>query len=401
MESSHDVVVVGSGPAGWATAVACSEAGLHTILIAPEPTAPWPATYGAWADELDALGFGHVGAQKWPTISATGRTRHVLARSYARVDNAALFGELFRRGSWAGLALEVGRIVGVRHDRTDSTVLTSDARSVVGRVVLDASGAASVLSGSAGVAKAWQWAYGIVATPSEPIDPTGCVLMDFSGTRPDGAPPSFLYAQQWSSDRWFLEETVLASRTEVSAATLRRSLHHRMAQRGIELCDIVEHEVVRIPMGLRVPSPGRIVALGAAGGGIHPVTGYSLTASLRAAPLVATAIAQALQRRATVEAVSAAAWAARSTPAHRRARSLQEYGLDVMLRMDLAGQQQFFDEFFSLSPDQIDRYLGDSSGATEVAAVMRAVWAKASSDLRRSLATGDPRVLARVLRRSY
>ncbi len=346
------------------------------------------------------MGLGHVIAQQWASVAATGRQRHVLDRPYARIDNDALFGQLFRRGSWAGLALAVGEVVGVRHERTSSTVLTSDARSLRGRIVIDASGGANSLNSGDGTAAAWQYAYGIVATPSEPIDATGCVLMDFSGTRPDGAPPSFLYAQQWDHDRWFLEETVLASRESVRDTTLSCSLRHRMAQRGVALSNIVELEVVRIPMGLRVPRPGKVVAVGAAGGGIHPVTGYSLAASLRAAPMVASAIAHALQRRATLDAVAAAAWAARWPSTRRRARALQEYGLDVMLRMDLGGLQQFFDQFFSLGEADIAHYLGDAAGSREVAGVMRAVWAGAPSDLRRSLATGDPRVLARVIQRS-
>lgn len=368
------------------------------MLVAPAPTSPWPATYGAWVDELDVLGFGKTVAQQWSKVAAIGRSRHALDRAYARVDNDLLFGELFRRGSWAGLAVATGQVAGVRHERTGSKVLTSDARSFSGRVVIDASGAATTLTDGSRGNRAWQFAYGVVARPSELIDSTGCVLMDFSGNHPHGAPASFLYAQRWDEDRWFLEETVLASRDVVTTATLRGSLHHRMASRGIVLSDIVEHEVVRIPMGLRVPRPGRVVAVGAAGGGIHPVTGYSLAASLRAAPVVAMAIAQALQRRATPEAVSAAAWSAQWTPTRRRARSLQEYGLDVMLRMDLAGLQQFFDRFFSLGVSDIDAYLGDASGGRDIARVMRAVWADAPSDLRRSLATGDPRGLARVMR---
>ncbi len=66
-----------------------------------------------------------------------------------------------------------------------------------------------------------------------------------------------------------------------------------------------------------------VVAFGAAAKLTHPATGYSVAASLRAAPRVAAAIADGGDARHVWEAV----W----PPALRRTRRLHDYGLEVLL----------------------------------------------------------------------
>ncbi len=393
----HDVVVAGSGPAGLAAAVACAEVGLDTVLVALEPHASWPATYRSWVDDLTALGYGDMFSHQWEVVTATGQRTHRVERAYGRVDGARLADRLRGRGSATGLTTMRGRSVGVSHNRSDSTLLLADGRSVDAVVVIDATGAAGSLVHARGSAPAWQTAYGIVATPSVPLNDTGCVLMDFATGVPADRPPTFLYAQHLGEDRWFMEETVLASRQAVAPERLKTVLQQRLKDRNIALSEVEEVETVAIPMGLRVPAPQRVVAVGASGGAIHPATGYSLTTSLHGAPLLAQGIVDALQRRATPRAVSEAAWAAMWPDSRRRARAMQEYGLDVMLGMDRGGLQRFFDEFFTLAQDAQRAYLGPAAGGAEIARLMSRLWLGSPNGLRLALAKGDPRQLLRAL----
>jgi lycopene cyclase-like protein len=393
----HDVVVAGSGPAGWSTAVVCAEAGLSTVLVAPEPTAAWPATYRSWVDDLTGLGYGHVFSHQWSAVTAVGEQTRRVERAYGRVDGAKLAAHLMERGAKHGLTVQQGRSVGVSHDRVASALLLASGQVINAAVVIDATGAAGSLVHGRGPATAWQTAYGIIATPSVPLNDTGCVLMDFATGAPHDRPPTFLYAQDLGDGRWFLEETVLASREATLPAHLNVILHDRLQERGIVLTDVVEIETVAIPMGLRVPLPQRVIAVGASGGAIHPATGYSLTTSLHAAPKLAHGIVAALERRATPSAVSEAGWAAMWPDARRRARSLQEYGLAVMLGMDRGGLQRFFDQFFSLPEHDQRAYLGPDAGGREIAGVMSRLWLGAPNSLRMALAKGDPRRLLRAI----
>jgi lycopene beta-cyclase len=348
-------------------------------------------------DDLAALGLGDMFSHQWQVVTATGQRTHRVERAYGRVDGAKLANKLTGRGSAAGLTTMHGRSVGVSHNRTDSTLLLADGRSISAVVVLDATGAAGSLVHGRGSAPAWQTAYGIVATPSVALNDTGCVLMDFATGLPADRPPTFLYAQHLGDGRWFMEETVLASRQATDPERLKSVLQQRLKDRDIVLSDVEEVETVAIPMGLRVPLPQRVVAVGASGGAIHPATGYSLTTSLHGAPLLAQGIVDALQRRATPTAVSEAAWAAMWPHSRRRARALQEYGLDVMLGMDRGGLQRFFDQFFTLPQDAQRAYLGPGTGGAEIARLMSRLWLGSPNALRLALAKGDPRRLLRAL----
>ena len=80
-----DVIVVGAGPAGLAAATSCAEAGLATVLVAPDPDAPWPQTYGCWVDELRSLALGDLASMAsvtWRAVRVVGHRVHHLPRSY-------------------------------------------------------------------------------------------------------------------------------------------------------------------------------------------------------------------------------------------------------------------------------------------------------------------------------
>jgi lycopene beta-cyclase len=211
--------------------------------------------------------------------------------------------------------------------------------------------------------------------------------------------PSFLYAMDLGDGTFLVEETVLASRQPPTIEPLVGRLYARLAARGAHVLDVVAQEIVRIPLGAPVPPNQRVVATGAAGGLIHPATGYSLAASLRAAPAIASATVAALDRRATADAVSAAAWAALWPVARRRVRALEAFGLSSMLRMGQGELAQFFDAFFELPIARRSSYLAGGSSLREMSATMRALYATSPPSVRRHLRAGDVRELSGLLRR--
>ncbi len=393
-----DVVVVGGGPAAWAAAAAVAGSGLAVALVAPSPEAEWPATYGVWVDELADLGLGDPFRARCEQVVVVGDERHVLDRPYAVLDNRALAGTLRQRVHDGGGAVHAGRVVGANHDRWRSTVVLADGRTVTGKVVVDASGADPVLVPRPPRPRpAFQAAYGIVARVDDAGRPGAgaATLMDFSGGPPDDPDPTFLYALDLGDGTTLLEETSLARRPALPVDVLAARLDARLASAGLTV-EVVGREVVRIAMGGALPPPSqREVGFGAAGGFVHPATGYSVAASLRAAPRLGRALADALVgRRATPAAAARAGWDAVWPARRRRVRRLERYGLEALLRLDRGGQRCFFDAFFTvLSPEQWGGYLAGTLAPAELATVMRKVFAAVPGRVRARLA-GNPLVLA-------
>ncbi|MCA9561257.1 MAG: hypothetical protein KC583_22060, partial [Myxococcales bacterium] len=82
------MLVVGDGPAGFAAAAACADAGLGVGLVGDRLDEAWPANYGGWVDELAELGVGHLVRHTWRDATVTVRPPHArsLGRGYALVD---------------------------------------------------------------------------------------------------------------------------------------------------------------------------------------------------------------------------------------------------------------------------------------------------------------------------
>ena len=369
-----DVVVVGGGPAGLALAAACRDAGVATCLIGDG--APWPATYGAWRDEVPGLPdacFSSVDQR--PVVH--GRSRHELDRAYAVVDNEALRALLS-----AGVERRAARATGVQHFGWGSRVLTLDG-PVDGRLVVDATGVPPALGRRSAPAAA-QTAFGIVTTDRPPGD-AGVVLMDLRPLHGVPGPPTFCYRVP-VADGWLSEETVLVARPPVPAEALRGALSRRLGTSGDALiAGATRVERVTIPMGGRLPSRrGSVVAFGAAAGYTHPATGFSVAASLRAAPRVAGAIADGRDARGVWDAV----W----TPAMRRTRRLHDYGAAVLLGLDAGGLAAFFDAFFALPVETWAPYLRIDARPHEITATMTALLQRLPWAMRRRLAVGPVRV---------
>lgn len=336
------------------------------VAIDPHPDRPWPATYAAWVDEIPGwLGPGVLRAVAARPHVWTVRERTV-ERAYAVLDNVALH----RR-----LDLTAVRVV---HETaaavTPQSVTLSGGTVLAARRVFDARGVRP------DPRLAEQTAFGIVlpASAAAPaMDGADCWFMDW---RPDngtaaGDPPSFLYAVPLGDDTVLLEETCLAGRPGLPLDVLRRRLDARLAARGVEPPANLTVERVRFPV--QAPRTGsRTAAFGARAGLIHPGTGYSVAASLRAAEDVVDALV-----RGTDPSTALWPWPARVV------RLLRTVGLSALLRLPPAETAAFFDAFFALPVERQRAYLSGRADLAGTAAAMWALFRTVPAPIRRTLAT--------------
>jgi lycopene cyclase-like protein len=396
----HDVVVLGGGPAALAAASACAQVGLSVARVDAAPGRVWPNTYGVWVDQLEGHDLEATLAHRWDEVEVVAGRAHRLGRSYGVFDNAALMSTLASRA--VGVDVVEGRVVGANHDRWQSTAVLHDGRFLDAAVLVDATGHWPVLVHRADRGpRARQLAHGVVARCSSRPFEAGCVLMDWSATGVAGEgddEPTFLYALELGEGWWLLEETALATRTPVTRAELEARLRRRLAARGVSLLEVRSTEEVDIPLGLPVPNRRqRAVGIGGSASLVHPATGYSVGATFQAAARLATAVAQALERRATPEGASLAAWAAVWPVDRRRARAMEEFGLSALLRLDRSGLEAFFDTFFALDDDQWFGYLTGTLSPRRIAGMMRDLFAATPSAVRSKLVAGNPLALVRAL----
>jgi lycopene beta-cyclase len=332
---------------------------------------PWTATYGTWRDDVADLP-ARCFATTSSAVLVHGHRRHVVERAYGILDDDTLRAHLAD-----DLDHRPAHVERVRHMRWGSRLLTTDG-DVDARLVVDAGGRAPTATLAA------QTALGVVvATPAPGVEPDLPTLMDLRPAAGDAHPPTFLYAVP-VADGWLVEETVLAARPAVPAD----DLGPRLAAR-IGTAEVRRTERVTIAVGGSLPSRrDPVPRFGAAAGYAHPATGYSVAASLRAAPRVATAIARACRvaGRPDPRLVHDAVW---PRPL-RRTRRLHGYGLEVLLRLDQDELATFFDAFFDLPTDVWAPYLRIDASPRQVMQTMTAVKRRLPRALRRRLVV-DPR----------
>lgn len=365
-----DVLVAGAGPAGRAMAAACAQRGLQVHLVAPEPDAPWPQTYGAWLDELVASGRTRAIGRRWDhvLVRTVGSALQPLARSYCLLDNAALAAAL--RDEAATASVTADRVTGVELRDDHLAVTTGAGERLAARAVVDATGHPPALGGRSGRRLAWQTAYGQVATFATPPGTPGTMcFMDFDATPFGGAEPStFLYAMDLGDGRWLVEETALAGRPAVPIDLLRDRLTRRLEVRGTPPVTVHEVERVAFAMDPPLPSAGPVIAFGAAAAMVHPATGYQVASALALAPQVAATLERALDCERDVRQVARLGQQTVWPTAALRRDALYRLGLDVLLDLDVAQTQVFFDAFFAL-PD--DHWRGYVSRTASPAAIQR------------------------------
>jgi lycopene beta-cyclase len=365
-----DLAVVGDGPAGLALAAAAHAVGVAVTVVGDGR--PWTATYGTWRDDVADLP-ANCFATTSPAVVVHGHRRHLVERAYAIVDNDRLRAHLF-----AGIEVRSAHVERIRHMRWGSRLLTSEG-DVDARLVVDATGRPP----ATGIAA--QSAFGVVVdAPPVGVEPALPTLMDLRPAgRFGGGPPTFVYAVP-VADGWLVEETVLAARPAVPADDLAPRLAARIGTPPPR-----RTERVTIAVGGSLPARrGPVPRFGTAAGYAHPTTGYSVAASLRAAPRVAAAIADAcrVSGRPDARPVHDAVW----PPGLRRTRWLHAYGLEVLLRLDQDELAAFFDVFFDLPVDVWAPYLRVDAASRQVTRTMTAVLRRLPRGLRRRLLV-DPR----------
>jgi len=192
-------------------------------------------------------------------------------------------------------------------------------------------------------------------------------LMDWS------QPPTFLYGAPFADGSVLLEETSLYAHPPRSLEYLEERLRARLGREGATTTNGVER--VTIPMGGPLPDrTRRVVAFGASAGYVHPVTGYSVAASLRAAPRVAEAIRVSVARQQSGNALANATWDAVWPAAQLRTRAWHTMGLDVLQSLPDAAVAEFFDAFFSLPMHQWSAYLRVDATPRQVRQAMLGVF---------------------------
>jgi lycopene beta-cyclase len=344
----HDVLVVGGGPAGRAVAAACGEHGLRTVVLDPAPNRPWTPTYGMWSDEVPADLPGDVVGVRVQGV-AIARTRHRLRREYAVLDTAALRAHLDARLAAADVQVIRGRAVPGSLPRA--------------RLVIDAGGTGQPLSlrRTRRVA-AEQTAFGLVvpADVAAPVVGIGeALFMDWRPVPGVAGWPTFLYAVPLADGRVLLEETSLARRPGLPIRELAQRLRARLAGHGVAVPGDAEREVVCFRLDVpRHRAPG-VLGFGAAAPLTHPATGYQMATALRAAPVVAAAVAGhwAGGPDAALAAAQSALWPAAARATHL----LRRRGLESLLRMPPERVPDFFEGFFALPVNARDAYLDGRS----------------------------------------
>lgn len=388
-ERRSDVVITGGGPAGSALAKDCQARGLDVLIVDPRGGAEWSSTYGTWVDDLDdrddSAPLTNALRVVWPQVRVVGAREHRLDRAYGFFDNEKLRAHLQIAPVLRSSVEEVVR------DRESNgfVVRCADSTRIAARLVIDAGGSRSSLlarhrRGEGGV----QSAFGVI-TRTAPSAYRECfTLMDWSVKHRD---PTFLYTVDFGDGSVLLEETSLYRRSPLDP----RLLEARLIERVGEISRVgVEH--VEIPMGEGIPSSSRtVVGFGAAAGFVHPVTGYSVAASLRASGRVADVIHRGISTDLAVEDRVQHVWDAVWPTSLRRTRALHQYGLASLARFDGSDVQEFFDTFFALPTADWSAYLRIDTPPTVIARVMTKFFVRMSWQIRAKVMTANPLLLLR------
>ena len=391
-----DVAIVGGGPAGLALARALALQGVELVVVAT--STEWHATYGVWRDdvtdcdlggELDALVRG-----AWPTVRVVGKRQHLLQRPYVVFDNACLRSSLL-----AGVQVQHDTVVQAEHTTETTSLRLHSGATITARLVIDATGNGELLARRTPTVGA-QTAYGLLlgatsetgsanVARTSGVEPGVFTLMDWS------TPPTFFYGSRFHDGLTLVEETSLYANPPRGLDDLRTRLAARLGVDATEQADSVER--VHIAMGGSLPArTTRVVGFGAAAGFVHPVTGYSVAASVRAATRVANEIVQQLSRGTTGTDLSLAVWSAVWPKQLVRSRGWHDMGLAVLSALPPRLIGGFFDAFFELPQAQWSAYLRIDSEPAEVRAAMLGVFRHVDMATRLAL-VAQPAALVRAL----
>jgi len=310
--------------------------------------------------------------------------------------------------------------------------------SIRAALVLDATGhARRLVTYDAPFDPGYQGAYGVVieVEPGDghPFPVEEMLFMDWRAghlvpfpalAASNAATPTFLYAMPFSPTLVFVEETSLVARPALPFPELKARLEARLAWLGIRVKAVHEEEYCLIPMGGVLPAlPQRTLGLGGTAGQVHPSTGYMVARMLGAAPVLADAVVDALAaglagRGAAgaaaaaaasgapppppppgldVDEASARAWAALWPAERKRQRAFFCFGMDVLLRLNLAETRQFFAAFFALPAPLWQGFLSARLGFGQLIAFGLSLFARSSNAARADLLVKGLPGLVRML----
>uniref|UniRef100_A0A7S0RHM7 lycopene beta-cyclase n=1 Tax=Chlamydomonas leiostraca TaxID=1034604 RepID=A0A7S0RHM7_9CHLO len=412
-----DLIVAGGGPSGIAVAQRVAAAGFSVVVIEQDPYAIWPNNYGVWVDEFQAMGLEDCLQVVWPKAKVWLHSgpdgERFLKRPFGRVDRPALKKKLLSQCAKAGVKFISTNVDGVSHANGCSTVRCKDGRTVTGSLVLDATGhARKLVKFDRKFDPGYQGAYGIICeVESHPFEIDTMLFMDWRDDHTEPFPvmrrenqalPTFLYAMPFSKTKIFVEETSLVARPAVGFKELKERLDARLKHMGIKVKKIEEEEYCLIPMGGVLPvHPQRVLGIGGTAGMVHPSTGFMMSRMLGAAPTVSDAIIDQLSRpadRATnsavarkprneaeAEAMAAAIWRATWPVERIRQRAFNNFGMDMLLSLNLAQIRDFFNAFFSLSDFHWHGFLSTRLSFTELIGFGLSLFVSANNDARVNL----------------
>ena len=407
MADRVDVLVLGGGPAALCIASELHQRGVAVEGIAPEAVdAPWPNTYGIWADELKAVGLEHLLEHRWrDTVSYFGSggaspQDHPIAHDidYGLFDRAALQQHWLQRSAGVVWHRDVAERVEAGTEIT--AVICASGEVYRTRLVIDASGARSphIQRPDHGPV-AGQAAYGLVARfSSDPINSGRFVLMDYrcdhltEQQRQD--PPTFLYAMDLGDGVFFVEETSLAHAPGIPYDVLKQRLQQRLRRRGVEVTEVLHEEFCLFPMNLPLPDFSQpLLAFGGAASMVHPASGYMVGALLRRGPGLAAALARAMADQSLGSAALArhgwqALWPMELVLRHR----LYQFGLGRLMGFNERLLRRHFATFFSLPQEDWFGFLTNTLPLPRLMGVMLRLFTLSSWELRRGLVLGMPAV---------
>ena len=400
-----DVLVLGGGPAALCIASELNQQGVMVGGVAPESVdAPWPNTYGIWADELKAVGLEPLLEHRWSdTVSYFGAggttaqdqvTAHGI--DYGLFDRAALQRHWLERAK--GVVWHQDTADRVELNGATTSVCCASGTTLQARVVIDASGSRTphIRRPDQGPV-AGQAAYGVVGRFSQaPIETGRFVLMDYRCDHLSEAqrrePPTFLYAMDLGDGVFFVEETSLALAPGVPYDVLKQRLQQRLDQRGVEITEVIHEEFCLFPMNLPLPDRRQpVLAFGGAASMVHPASGYMVGSLLRRGPGLAQALAAALNNQNLGSAALAqrgwqALWPVEMVLRHQ----LHQFGLGRLMGFNEALLRTHFATFFSLPQEEWFGFLTNTLPLPRLMAVMLRLFALSSWELRRGLVLGAP-----------
>ena len=405
MADRVDVLVLGGGPAALCIASELHQCGLAVEGIAPEAVdAPWPNTYGIWADELKAVGLEHLLEHRWrDTVSYFGAGGDAAEDQpiahgidYGLFDRAALQQHWLQRSAGVVWHRDVAERVEAGTESTAVICASGEVRRA--RLVIDASGARSphIQRPDQGPV-AGQAAYGLVARfSSDPINSGRFVLMDYrcdhltEQQRLD--PPTFLYAMDLGDGVFFVEETSLAHAPGITYDVLKQRLQQRLQRRGVEVTEVLHEEFCLFPMNLPLPDFSQpLLAFGGAASMVHPASGYMVGALLRRGPGLADALAAALADPSRSPSDLArrgwqALWPMELVLRHQ----LYQFGLGRLMGFNERLLRLHFATFFSLPQEDWFGFLTNTLPLPRLMGVMLRLFTLSSWELRRGLVLGMP-----------